>query len=139
MTVQHGTAPSITAFIDAHMPFLRTGRAGVADALRADDERGNAFLVLEQPPLRWRFAREKGGLSLELQPAECRRRWYSVDLIRRLFTGQRERSGQLDGAYAAFLGEHLAELETLFSPEQWPDTERRLDELRKTRSRELFG
>ena len=49
MTVQHGTAPSITAFIDAHMPFLRTGRAAVADALRADDERGNAFLVLEQP------------------------------------------------------------------------------------------
>jgi hypothetical protein len=62
-----------------------------------------------------------------------------VDLIRRLFIGQRERSAVLDESYAAFLGEHLGEIEQRFSGHELSSTLRELRQLKQVRAKEMFG
>jgi hypothetical protein len=84
--------------------------------------------------LRLRFVRDRGQLMLDLQgpgPADAKD-WYSVDLLRRLLTGQRQESAVLDATCAAFLREHLAEIESLFSTDR-ADTRSRLKELLRHR------
>jgi hypothetical protein len=80
-------------------------------------------------------------LLLDFQPLNVQKtdEWFSVDLIRRLFLGQRERSAVLDESYAAFLGDHLAEIEQRFSGDDLPSTLGELRHLKQIRAKEMFG
>ena len=131
----------ILAFIEAHMAYLWEGdRYTVVGSQSRSSNGGDALLVVESPTMRLRFARDRGQLLLDLQPAaEHRDEWYSVDLVRRLFLGRPEPSAVLDESYAAFLGEHLTEIETRFGPELWPETRGELKKLKVRRSKEMWG
>ncbi|MEH3088994.1 MAG: hypothetical protein PGN24_05080 [Microbacterium arborescens] len=131
----------ITAFTEAHLSFLREdGRYAVTDV---DERPGtpDCVVVWASDRLSLRFVTDRGQLFLDVRPAPSTtaRDWSSIDLVRRLFTGERKRSSVLDADYAAFLREHMAEIEDRFSPDRWPATRAELAELRRIRSREMFG
>ena len=132
----------ILAFLVDHMSFLWDGaRSRITGSEVATSNGGDAYLVVESDRLRLRFVRDRGQLSLELQPSEANgsNDWYSVDLVRRLLLGRRETSGLLDASYASFVREQLAEIESCFSPERWETTRAELKRLARIRSREMFG
>jgi hypothetical protein len=79
-------------------------------------------------------------LFLDFQPAwSDRTKWYSNDLVRRMFTGERERSAVLDESYAQFVCDNLQEIERRFERSNWDETESTLKALQRKRDKERFG
>lgn len=132
----------ILSFIAAHMGFLWDGaRYRITGSVVATSNGGDALLLVESEGLRLRFVRDRGQLFLDFQPSAAKLdgEWFSIDLIRRLQTGQREESAELDESYASFVREHLPEIEHEFSPQEWPSTHAKLKKLKAKRAKELFG
>ncbi len=132
----------ILAFIAAHMAFLWDGaRFRIVGSEVATSNGGYAYLEVESAALRLRFIRDRGQLLLDFQPSGRgpSAEWFSVDLIRRLLLGERESSGILDEGYAAFLDNHLEEIEVRFGDDAWPTTRAALKQLKMKRAKELFG
>lgn len=132
----------ILAFIAAHMGFLwDQARFRITGSDVTTVNGGNALLVVESDVLRLRFARDRGQLLLEFQPASVgvSSEWFSVDLVRRLFLGQKETSGLLDEGYAAFIEQHLDAIEERFAAERWSSTRTELKALKVKRAKEMFG
>ncbi len=133
----------ILQFIAAHMGFLwRDGRHRIAGSVVSGEFSG-ALLVVEGARLRLRYISDRGQLSLDLQPLESdpskERHWHSQYRVRRLMTGECRESAVLDESDAQFIEEHLGEIESLFSPEEWPATHERLKALGRVVEKELFG
>ena len=114
--------PQILSFIAAYMGYLWDGaRFVIVDAERTEANGGDSTLLVESAVLRLRFVTDKTQLFLDVQPVVGPAGdWYSVDLVRRLFLGGRERSAVLDESYACFIGEHLDDIEARFGPELLP-------------------
>lgn len=132
----------ILAFIAAHMGFLWEGaRYRITGSEVATSNGGDAMLLVESEGLRLRFVRDRGQLFLDVQSsaAKLEDEWFSIDLIRRLRTGQREESAELDESYASFVREHLPEIEYQFNAEEWHLTLAKLKKLKAKRAKELFG
>lgn len=131
----------ILAFIARHMGFLWTGaRFRVVGSGIDNSNGGDAYLLVESSVLRLRFVRDRGQLLLEFQPSDSAvNEWFSVDLIRRLWLGERESSGILDEGYAKFIEGHLEDIEASFGSEMWSDTHLQLKQLKRVRAKELFG
>jgi hypothetical protein len=132
----------ILAFIAAHMGYLWTGaRFRIAGSEVTTENGGNAFLLVESDDLRLRFVCDRKQLLLDFQPVNNLddAEWYSVDLIRRLYLGEREPSGLLDVSYAKFIGDHLDDIEERFMDASWSTTEAALKKLKVKRAQELFG
>jgi hypothetical protein len=128
-------------FVAAHMGFLWVGaRYQIVESLVSTVNGGSSYLDVASDVLRMRFTLDKGQLLLSFRrtdgpPDE----WFSVDLIRRWFTGLKESSSLLDESYAAFVERNLAAIERLFSDEAWPTAHAGLKELKGQRANELFG
>lgn len=132
----------ILAFIAAHMGFLWDGaRYRVTGSELATSNGGDAFLLVESDELRLRFVRDRGQLFLDLQPSfsDLDGAWFSVDLVRRLHTGQRELTAELDEGYANFVREYLPKIERQFGADEWLTTQAELKKLKAKRAKELFG
>jgi hypothetical protein len=98
-------------------------------------------LVISSDRLRLRFALDRGQLLLDVQKVGEKGpySWFDVSLLRRLLTGERLASAVLDAGYAEFLNVRLAEIETIFGDPAWPATKKKLKELERMRSKEMFG
>ena len=133
--------PQILSFIAAYMGYLWDGaRFRIIDSELTEANGGDSTLLVESAVLRLRFVTDKTQLFLDFQPVAGQAKdWYSVDLVRRLFLGERERSAVLDESYADFIGEHLDDIEARFGPERWPETKAALKKLKVIRSKEMFG
>ncbi len=133
--------PQILSFIAAYMGYLWDGaRFRIIDSELTEANGGDSTLLVESEVLRLRFVTDKRQLFLDLQPvASPAKDWYSVDLVRRLFLGERERSAVLDESYADFIGAHLDDIEARFAPDRWPETQAALKKLKVVRSKEMFG
>lgn len=132
----------ILAFIAAHLGFLWDGaRYRITGSEMATSNGGDALLLVESDKLRLRFICDRGQLFLDFQPSFSSPdgEWFSIDLVRRLKTGQREETAELDERYAAFVQAHLQEIEHQFSTEEWPATLAILKKLKSKRAKELFG
>ena len=124
----------ILTFIAAHMGFLWDGaRYRITGSDVTTSNGGDALLLVESAELRLRFVRDRGQLFLDFQP------WFSIDLVRRLHTGQREQTAEMDVGYADFVREHLLLIERQFAAADWPTTRKALQELKVKRAKELFG
>lgn len=133
---------SIIAFIAAHMGFLWDGdRYRITSSEVATSNGGDAVLVVESEELRLRIVRDRGQLFLDFQPSfsSFDGDWFSVDLLRRLQTGKREQTAELDERYAAFVRDNLQEIERSFSETEWAGTLTRLKKMKAKRAKELFG
>lgn len=132
----------ILAFLSAHMVFLwKEGRYRITGSEVTNINGGDAVLTVESAALRMRFVRDRGQLFMDLQPTSAGQSgtWFSIDLVRRLHTGQAEQSAELDEGYAAFLNENLEAMEVEFSEPAWSETRSKLEMLKKRRSKEMFG
>jgi hypothetical protein len=132
----------ILAFIVSYMGFLWTGaRFKIVGSEVSTSNGGDALLLVESRHLRLRFVCDRTQLLLDFQPTgtSAPNEWFSVDLIRRMLLGTRETSAVLDASYAAFLWEHLDEIERRFSDENSAETRRQLKELKVKRAKEMFG
>jgi hypothetical protein len=132
----------ILVFIAAHMGFLWDGASfKITGSDVSTSGGGDALLVVESRHLRLRFVCDRRQLLLDFQPSVTpdEKEWFSVDLIRRLFLGERERSAVLDESYATFLRAHMDDIDGRFSIENWPTTHLELRRLKKVRAREMFG
>jgi hypothetical protein len=102
---------------------------------------GDALLLVESDRLRLRFACDRTQLLLDIQPrgTSSPNEWFSIDLVRRLLLGTREVSAVLDESYAAFIRDHLEEIERRFSDGNWVETRSQLHALKVKRAKEMFG
>ncbi|WP_141692831.1 hypothetical protein [Leifsonia xyli] len=103
---------------------------------------GDAVLFVESSTIRMRFTRDRGQLFLDLSPAVGDGRsdeWYSIDLVRRLFTGRPETSSVLDASYAEFVERRIEDIEQCFEAERWPATRTELKKIKVRRAKERFG
>lgn len=91
--------------------------------------------------LRFRFTTDRDQLLLDLRPgfSKSAEDWYSIDLVRRMFLGERESSGLLDARFAEFIRDRLTDIEYRFSASEWSKTRKELDALKRVRSKEMFG
>lgn len=134
-----GGVRAIRDFVAEHLAFLSDEGFREVGSEETEHDGGDAWLVVESDELRLRFVRDRGQLFLDLQPQAPAAEWFSVDLVRRLCLGRPERSAVLDEGYADFLREQLPDLLTRFAPDRWPGTREELVELKRVRSREMFG
>lgn len=131
---------SIISFIAEHMGYLWQGaRFRIVGSEVSTSNGGDAVLVLESDILRLRFTRDKTQLFLHLQPLTGDHKWFSIDVVRRHFTGIAERSSLLDISFAEFLRDGMEQIEQRFSSTEWPATRRELHRIEVARAKELFG
>jgi hypothetical protein len=132
----------ILEFIVSYMAFLwEKANYQIVGSEVTTHNGGDALLLIESANVRLRFACDRRQLFLDFQTrnGSSRSEWYSVDLIRRMFFGNRETSSFLDASYAAFMREHMEEIDRRFSAENWPETRSELRVLRAKRAKETFG
>jgi hypothetical protein len=132
----------ILRYLVQYCSFLWDGSYRITDSVAAPQNFGNGGLSISSDRLRMRFSRERGAqLFLHLQEPDPKKpsEWYSIDLIRRLLTGERQTSSVLDADYAEFLRENIREIEARFSDAAWDDTRKRLVQLKRIRSKEMWG
>jgi hypothetical protein len=116
----------------------------LTDSRYSAENFGDALVVVSSDPLRMMFTRERDAeVYLHLYPPGSdpgkSKEWYSIDLVRRMLTGVRPASTSLDAGYAEFVRDNIGEIETRFSESAWPDTRKRLVELQRIRSKEMWG
>ena len=131
----------ILRFLVEHLAFLYApDRFRFVDSRTSTSFGGDAFLVLASDVLRIRLVRDRGQLFMDFQATAERddRDWYSIDVVRRLLTGERQDTAELSPEYARFLEEHLDEIEKRFSEEELANTRKALKELERIRAKELF-
>ena len=131
----------IFSFIATYMACLWDGGwFQITSSESSTSNGGDAYLVVESSVLRLRFVCDRQQLFLDFQPAWADgTKWYSNDLVRRMFTGERERSAVLDESYAEFVCSKLAEIETRFAPSNWDETQAALKTVQRKRDKERFG
>ena len=131
----------ILSFLAAFMGYLWDGaRFRITGSQVSTSNGGDAVLVVESAVLRLRFVQDRSQLFLDLQSSSgWPKDWFSVDLVRRLYLGQREYSAVLDESYAEFLRDHLADLELRFAPDRQAETYAELEKLKKLSAKERFG
>ena len=117
------------------------GRYRFVDSETSASFGGDAYLTLASDSVRIRFVRDRDRLLMEFQSVEEEGQfdWYSIDVVRQLVTGEPRRSARLDEDQAAFLREHLDDIEERFAPERLDETTTALKKLERTRAKELFG
>ncbi len=132
----------ILQFLIAHCSFLyESGRFKFVDSGTSTSFGGSGFLVLESDAIRLRFLRDRGQLLLDFQPGSRRGEhdWHSVDVVRKLVTGDPAVSGLLNEENAAFLRRHINEIEEKLSGPNAKDSVEKLHELERKRAKKLFG
>jgi hypothetical protein len=128
---------AILEFLVAHLAFLYApGRYRFVDSGSVESF-GNAYLDLESDAMRLRMIRDRSQLFLDFAPLDGKD-WFSLDVVRRLLTGERQESSELSPDYAAFLEREIGEIERRFRDER-DATVRALKELERVRAKELFG
>ena len=132
----------ILKFLMKYCSFLyETNRFKFVDSLVSSSFGGDSLLVLASDTLRLRFVRDRGQLFLDVQSAhqKDKKRWYSIDLVWRLITGEKRQSAELNEDYAAFLRDHLDEIERRFSAHSVKETAEALGKFEQIRAKDLFG
>jgi len=132
----------ILRFLLKYCAFLyETGRFKFVDSGVSPSFGGDAFLVLASDALRMRFVRDRGQLFMDFQSIhhESEKDWYSIDVVQRLVTGERQASAELNEGYVAFLHDHLDDIERLFATQRLRETVMALQKLERARANELFG
>jgi hypothetical protein len=131
----------ILRFLIEHLQFLyASGRYRFVDSETSTSFGGDTFLILASDVMRIRLVRDRGQLFMDFQATAERddRDWFSIDVVRRLVTGERQDTAELSPEYARFLEEHLDEIEKRFSEEELANTRKALKELERIRGKELF-
>jgi hypothetical protein len=131
----------IFSFIAAYLACLwEGGWFQISASESATTNGGDGYLVVESAVLRMRFVCDRQQLFLDFQPAWADgKKWYSNDLVRRMFTGEREKSAVLDESYARFVCDQLLEIEKRFEKSNWDETEAALKAVQRKRDKERFG
>ncbi len=132
----------ILRFLTDWLAFLYArGRFWFVDSGVSTSFGGDAYLVLESDAMRIRLIRDRAQLFMDFQARgdDGEMDWYSIDVVRRLLTGERQETAELSPDYARFLEEHVDEIERRFSPAEMPATRKALKDLEKRRAKELFG
>lgn len=108
----------ILAFLIRYCSYLwAQGRYRFTDSGAAASFGGDAYVTIESINLRMRFVRDRGQVFLDFQEigASEKDAWYSIDLVRRLLTGERQDSAEMSEDHARFLQESLPDIERMFS------------------------
>jgi hypothetical protein len=134
----------ILEYLLRYCSFLWRRGYRLIDSWYSAEHFGDAMVAISSDSLHMKFTRERDAeLYLDLQPPGSdpgkSKEWYSIDLVRRMLTGVRPASTSLDAGYAEFIRDNIGEIETRFSESAWPDTRKRLVELQRIRSKEMWG
>jgi hypothetical protein len=132
----------ILRFMIEHCGFLfEPGRYRFVDSLIAPSFGGDAYVVLAGDSLRLHFVSDRDELSLRFQPTRTKdsSSWFSIDLIQRLLTHERQETSELTPRTGAFLRANIDEIERRFARENVDATVAELERLKRVRAKELFG
>jgi hypothetical protein len=66
-------------------------------------------------------------------------KWFSLDVVRHLITGERQETAELVAEQIEFLQELFSQIEERFTGSRYADTAARLKELERVRAKELFS
>jgi len=102
---------------------------------------GDAWLTLSTNYLRLKFVRDRGQIFLDFQRVSDKgdKFCYSIDIVRQFVTGEKGCSSELNPGNVDFLKTRFAEIEELFSSKDFLKIRNQLDELKRLRSKDLFG
>lgn len=131
----------ILTFILSHCSFLYNEYSfRFMDSKISDSFGGDAYLDLGSETIIMRLTRDRGQLFLEFRSAyEKKQNWYSIDLIRKLITGEKEYHSIMDEENAKFLENNFTEVVDYFSHANLSETLKKLEKLKLKRSKDLFG
>ena len=132
----------ILQYLLAHASFLyKEFGFRFVDSAVSDSFGGDAYLILANDKLRMRLVRDRDQLFADFQCSDSSggKEWFSIDIVRRFLTGEREYFAELDASNARFLRERLRGIEEAFDPVVFDATQRELHRLEKERSKFLFG
>jgi hypothetical protein len=136
------TMNEILALLIQQLSFLYApGRFRFVDSATSTSFGGDAYLVLESGVMRVRFVRDRGQIFMDFQGLEETPdgKWFSLDVVRRLITGERQETAELVPEQIEFVQERFSEIEDRFTGSRYADTAARLKELELNRAKELFS
>jgi hypothetical protein len=131
----------ILRFLVEHLRFLyESGRYRIVDSAADPGFGGQGLLVLASETLKIRLVRDREFLSLDLGSVEQHGKfdWYAIGVVRRLLAGNHD-TDELTAETAAFLEEHLDEIEARFTQPALSGTIEQLKDIERRRAKERFG
>jgi len=120
----------------------KDGRYRITDSLVSTSFGGDAYLVISSDVLRLRFVRDRGQIFLDFQESWATKKaeWYSVDLVQRLMTGERQNTAEVNAETVLFVRDRLADIESRFGvKDEFRETKTALNALKKARAKEMFS
>lgn len=133
-------------------------RAEVAAALEASgaaafvirqaeviDSFDNACVTIDGPNVEVRIVRERGRVYTEIAPRHATHETHDATLVEELLDGSPDTSflgeerGVMIDRFARFLTAHERQIRDAFAQDVYPETRRRLEELRHASARRRFG
>lgn len=101
---------------------------------------GDAHVTLKSGELKMRFVYDRGQLLIDFMNTSLRKeRWFSIDLIAQLLTGQIQQSAVMNEYYVQFISVNMPAIIDAFSQESIETTRRQLSEFAKVRADRMFG
>lgn len=132
----------ILLFIVDNCSFLfAPGRYRFVDSETSGSFGGDAYVVLTSGRLQMRFVSDRDQLFLGFRAGDASKNehWFSSDVIQHLLTGVAPDTSEISPSTAAFIEQHIDEIERRFEEDVLPETVRNLDALEKLRANEMFG
>ena len=99
---------------------------------------GTGSATLRADPIELRLWLERDRLFLDVRGIG-RSKWFSMDIIYELLTGQASKTGEMNELNTGFLHDHFDEIRNRFIPSEVELTEQQCGKLESKRARELFG
>jgi len=109
----------------------------------AADPHDEGMVTIESPSVNIRLSDERGQIIVEFQSNYYGKKnvysWYSIDIVRRLITGEPHCKGYLDEGNIIFLNENIERILDLFSESNVQNTILEFKKLEKLRLKKLLG
>ena len=111
-----------------------------ADSLCSKSFGGDSYVTLEFTKIKMRFVYDRSQFFIDFSDSRARKeKWFSIDLIAQLITGEIQATSLVDDSTARFLIENMSAISEAFSKERIDSTLHELVNLSKERAKRMFG
>ena len=99
---------------------------------------GTGSVTLRNDRIELNFWLDRDRIFIDIRGV-ARKKWYSMDILTALFTGQLPETAEMNGCNTKFLKDRFSEIQNKFSSSEIESTESMCDKLKKKRAKEMFG
>ncbi len=110
----------------------------ISDSEYVDSFGGTGSVTLVNDNIELKFWLDRDRIFIDIRGV-ARKKWYSMDILVALFTGQLPETAEMNECNTKFLNEHFSGIQNKFSSSEIEPTEYECDRLKKKRTKEMFG